>query len=565
MKKFAYLVQSEGGLRRDLQALHGHESDVFLLTWRKPTKNGIFFPSSTWTEGRNRLYQQIVKTNYIYYIFLDGDIELHASSHTNVRGNPWRLFEKLLMQFLPAVGVPRFSWHKQTPERVKTVYYFDAPLNAIHREALHVLLPFYDGDDRESWWNSGIYYLHLASMLYRNHVLQFNTIEATDTTHGFYPKHFDWERVDERFKACILRSRLKGNFQSHHPLSVSSNGSVRMKKRRYGYTDEELSQFFDTTHQIFKRRAIIRKNIITGKPYAVCARSKLPYWGEYVQKQWGSTITMIVFSPLVVANEGWKTYGWYYRKTRENAYRIFWYFLKLTQPIRHQLRQRKRMHDAQERERIHKIITHYNDKRDTFFFIQIGANDGFTGDPIHVYIQRYRWKGILVEPVSSLFRRLKHTYRNISGLIFENVAIRDEDGYRTFYRIEENAEPDNPIWYDQLGTFHRNVIEKHRDEIPNFDKHFLRERVRCISLNTLLKKHNVSTIDLLFIDAEGDDYEIIKHIPFGAIEPAMIWYEHQHLRRFDRTQCAELLSSHGYRLRKTEEDTFAYKYDADAR
>ncbi len=32
-------------------------------------------------------------------------------------------------------------------------------------------------------------------------------------------------------------------------------------------------------------------------------------------------------------------------------------------------------------------------------FIQIGANDGVTNDPIHDLVKSYHWKGVLVEPL----------------------------------------------------------------------------------------------------------------------------------------------------------------------
>ncbi len=92
----------------------------------------------------------------------------------------------------------------------------------------------------------------------------------------------------------------------------------------------------------------------------------------------------------------------------------------------------------------HQIIKDRAISTNDFFFIQIGSNDGQTGDPIHSYIMKYHWKGILIEPIPFLFKRLKKTYENQNGLIFENIAISEKDGNKIFYRIEENHEPNNP-------------------------------------------------------------------------------------------------------------------------
>src|SRR5688500_19325979 len=98
------------------------------------------------------------------------------------------------------------------------------------------------------------------------------------------------------------------------------------------------------------------------------------------------------------------------------------------------------MHVENPRERIDRIIRDYSEsllyRNMDFFFVQIGSNDGKTGDPLYEYIKECKWKGILVEPVPYLFEKLKQTYRGFEGLLFENSAIDTKDGYRTFYRIE---------------------------------------------------------------------------------------------------------------------------------
>jgi hypothetical protein len=37
--------------------------------------------------------------------------------------------------------------------------------------------------------------------------------------------------------------------------------------------------------------------------------------------------------------------------------------------------------------------------KDKVRFIQIGANDGIKNDPVHAFIKKYYWTGILVEPI----------------------------------------------------------------------------------------------------------------------------------------------------------------------
>lgn len=203
------------------------------------------------------------------------------------------------------------------------------------------------------------------------------------------------------------------------------------------------------------------------------------------------------------------------------------------------------------------IFQKYVNNHKEFFFIQIGSNDGKTQDPLHKYIIKYNWKGILIEPVNYLFKRLLKTYHNKKGLTFKNVAISKKEGYRDFYRIKENNEANTPFWHNQLGSFNKEIVLKHRKLIPNFDKYLIKERVKCISFDKLIKENKVKNIDLLQIDTEGYDFEIIKLIDFKKLHPKVIIYEHKHLTKPDQITCMNYLKSKGYSVIIHMKDTFA--------
>ena len=63
-------------------------------------------------------------------------------------------------------------------------------------------------------------------------------------------------------------------------------------------------------------------------------------------------------------------------------------------------------------------------------FIEIGANDGITWDPLFKFIKKYKWEGILVEPHPRYFRELVENYTSIipGKIHFENIAISDDNG-----------------------------------------------------------------------------------------------------------------------------------------
>jgi len=191
------------------------------------------------------------------------------------------------------------------------------------------------------------------------------------------------------------------------------------------------------------------------------------------------------------------------------------------------------------------IIDIYADRQKDFFFVEIGAHDGISGDPIHVYIIKYKWKGILVEPVKYLFNKLVSNYKGQNNLIFENVAIGDKNETRDLYRLKQTGDI-MPSWYEELGSFYPDVVLKHKTFIPNIEDYLITERVKCVTLKDLLQKYNIIDIDLLQIDVEGYEYEIIKSIDFNSIRPKIIHYENKHLNIDDHKGCVALLKAKGY-------------------
>lgn len=179
------------------------------------------------------------------------------------------------------------------------------------------------------------------------------------------------------------------------------------------------------------------------------------------------------------------------------------------------------------------------------FFVQIGSADGVIGDPLHEFIKKQGWRGILVESVGFLFSQLKENYRGREGLIFENVAISDEDGTREFFFMPQTENPPE-IWYHQLGTFFPDNIRKLSYAIPNIASQIASEHVRCMRIETLLQKHNVAKIDLIHIDAEGYDFEILRQVDLSRYRPAIIMFEHKHLSSEDLAACDRYLESRGY-------------------
>lgn len=194
-----------------------------------------------------------------------------------------------------------------------------------------------------------------------------------------------------------------------------------------------------------------------------------------------------------------------------------------------------------------------------YYFIQVGANDGKSGDPIFHLVNLLGFRGVLVEPVPYVFKKLEFNYRKNKKVFLENSAISADDGRIDFFYLNETADLKTPSWYNQLGSFNLEVLNKHKESIPNFDKLLTSVKITTINFQDILEKYKIKNFDLIFIDTEGYDYEIIKIIPFDKINPSVIIFEHKHLSQNEKDKATSLLKSKDYKLFRTVDDFVFYK------
>lgn len=205
-----------------------------------------------------------------------------------------------------------------------------------------------------------------------------------------------------------------------------------------------------------------------------------------------------------------------------------------------------------------------------FFVIQIGANDGITNDPIHKFIKRDHWKGVLLEPQPNVFtNELSKIYQHDKGIHPNCAAIGSEDGSQKLYKIAFSESR----WATGLASFSLDKIElafkngvveknciKEGIKIPENPKDRISyTEVSVISPDTLIQKYQISKIDLLQIDAEGYDLEVIKIFDIAKTQPEAIIFENENLNPNDLKSCYNMLRENGYKLAKFGRDTLALK------
>jgi len=195
------------------------------------------------------------------------------------------------------------------------------------------------------------------------------------------------------------------------------------------------------------------------------------------------------------------------------------------------------------------------------FVIVIGANNGNIKDFLTDYLYNENVKGVLVEPVRYLFIDLQEKYKQNTGLYFENSAIYKRNGRINMYRV--NNSEHLPDWTQGLGSLSRKVIDYHAAEIENLNSHIVKEQVKCISFAHLIKKYNLTTVNILQIDTEGLDFEIIGLIDFNTLRPDIIIFEFMHLTFYQYHAAINFLQRHNYHVSKNENSMDIIAVDND--
>lgn len=222
---------------------------------------------------------------------------------------------------------------------------------------------------------------------------------------------------------------------------------------------------------------------------------------------------------------------------------------------------------------IDEFTSRFSKSRDRVTVVQIGANDGINNDPIHKFIKRDGWEGVLLEPQKYVFEKfLQPLYQKTKGIVVLNAALDVKDGSKSVYKIAIS----NSRWATGLTSFNRSVLEekvesgyiehqaiKEGTPLPeNRNDYIVEEKVECICTDSLIKRYNLRNIDWLQIDTEGFDFEIIKMFDIHKTSPEVIVYENIHFSAALQDECRQYLDNHGYLCKNFGPNTLAMRKPA---
>lgn len=180
-------------------------------------------------------------------------------------------------------------------------------------------------------------------------------------------------------------------------------------------------------------------------------------------------------------------------------------------------------------------------------FVQIGANDGKKGDPLHALVRRLELRGLLVEPQPVSFAKLRENYAGVEGLQFENAAIAEEDGPVVLTTTSDR---------ETIGSLlpDRNILKLGRHEVEQI-------RVNGLRFDTLLAKHGIERFDLLQIDTEGFDYRVLRQVDLASRGVKVVNLEYYCLPVSERLAACEGLRAAGFASFFGEMDMLSVRRD----
>lgn len=209
---------------------------------------------------------------------------------------------------------------------------------------------------------------------------------------------------------------------------------------------------------------------------------------------------------------------------------------------------------------------------DQVFVIQVGANDGINHDPIHKFVKRDQWKGLLIEPQPDVFRyQLFPLYQRDKGIFMENIAISDKISLMDMYKISFTRER----WATGLTTFHKQTLKDKVDRgdvdaiakkkninVPSKKEDYVDQvKVESKTFEFLRAKYQIEEVDVLQIDVEGFDFEVIKLYDLSQNKPKVIVFESGHFGDEAYTEIEQYFTENGFNLKRVKGDSVAVRED----
>ncbi len=176
----------------------------------------------------------------------------------------------------------------------------------------------------------------------------------------------------------------------------------------------------------------------------------------------------------------------------------------------------------------------FHDKKDGFY-LDIGAHDGESFSNTY-YFDRLGWKGIAIEPLPHLFKKLQQC----RSCVCINACVCSTEGTVPFLHLDCCDE----MLSGMCGTYDERQLAIVMNDIAQFGGEAKILQLPAMRFDTLLGKYGITHIDFMSLDTEGSELEILKTIDFSKITIDVITVENN----YNEPYIQDFLCSKGFIL-----------------
>ena len=151
-------------------------------------------------------------------------------------------------------------------------------------------------------------------------------------------------------------------------------------------------------------------------------------------------------------------------------------------------------------------------------FLDIGANDGITYSNSRLFIEKYGFKAVLVEPTSACIAKLEELYSNNPNIEIYPYAIDIAESDNIIYI--GNLEPNTINQVATMSETEKTYWETNRSVVYN------KETIKTKTVSNMLSEIKLDTFDIISIDTEGNDNLILDELIKLGHRPEFIIFEH---------------------------------------
>lgn len=186
-------------------------------------------------------------------------------------------------------------------------------------------------------------------------------------------------------------------------------------------------------------------------------------------------------------------------------------------------------------------------------FVEIGSCDFDNLDAL----LKDGWTGYFIEPVhyhlSSLIRKISDDPKKLKNAVFELAAISDRNGLGMIsYLPQKENYLEWTKGVSHIATNKRSAFTDN-EAIVDYRDQFQTLAVPFMTLDSFIRKHNITEIDIMKVDVEGHELDIFNNYSW-IIKPRHIKIEYTWV---GLQPILDLLNGQGYNCTYDDEDVFA--------